>query len=760
MSNTVRSAETFEAYLKLPKPQQDDLKDVGGFVGGAFSGTRRKANELVSRSLITLDLDNVPSGMTDDVLRRVDSLGCCATVYSTRKHAPWQPRLRVILYLDMDCTSEEYGAIARKAAELLLGEQMGWADPTTFEASRLMYYPSTSSDGEFIFRHYDKGMLSKDGMLALYPDWRDVTAWPTVPGHEAVNKTQLVRAGDPTEKKGIIGAFCRLYTVEDAMEKFLPGIYTPTDTPGRYSYSAASTTGGAVVYEDGKFLFSHHASDPICNKLVNAFDLVRIHKFGDQDDDVKPGTPLTQMPSFRSMSQFALAIEEVKKGVLSSGSTAAEVFSKADDKNWMIDLELDRNGVLAKTTDNIMLIMRNEPELKNKIVTDVFTGTGLVTGVVPWNKTRTWRRWSDADDAGLRWHLEKKYKISAREKTYDALAIIGRENEINRVRDYLNTLTWDGTPRLDTILIDYLGAEDNCYTRAVMRKTLCAACARAIHGGVKFDTMPILVGPQGIGKSTLIGALGKEWFTDSLTTFEGKDAAELIQGMWIVEVGELSALWNREINAIKQFLSKTKDDYRGAYERRSSEHPRRCVFIGTTNSDEFLRDVTGNRRFWPVELLQQKPTKSVFRDLADEVNQIWAEAYVKYRVGEKLYLNPQENELAVESQERHQMDDGSRARIEAFLDTPIPMDWYRLDLSLQKSIISGNSLETEDVLYSRARVCATEVYDVIMGGNGQYYDRREIARIKAILSNLPGWEKERTPSKYGRWPNQRGYKRV
>lgn len=758
---TVRSTETFDAYLKMPKAQQDELKDVGGYVGGAFSGTKRKANELVSRSMITLDLDNIPSGMTDDVLRRVDSLGYCATVYSTRKHAPWQPRLRVVFYLDTDCTAEEYGAIARKTAWFMLGDQMAWCDPTTFEASRLMYYPSTSSDGEFVYRHFDKeGLLPKDGMLATYADWHDVTAWPTVPGHEAVNKTQLVKAGDPAEKKGVVGAFCKTYTVEDAMAVFLPGIYTPTETPGRYSYSAASTTGGAVVYEDGKFLFSHHASDPICNQLVNAFDLVRIHKYGDLDDEAKPGTPFTALPSFKAMATEAMNVPEIKKDVLANAMpTAEEAFGETDNNDWLLELEVGKGGIAEKTTNNILLIMRNDKQIENKIVTDVFAGVGMVTGPVPWNDSREIaRRWTDADDAGLRWYLEHNYRICAREKTYDALAIIGREHEVNRVKEYLDSLIWDGVKRIDTLLIDYLGAEDNVYTRAVMRKTMVAACARGIKGGVKFDTMPILVGPQGVGKSTFVGCLGKDWFTDSLTSFEGKDAAELIQGMWIVEVGELSALWNREVNAIKQFLSKTKDDYRGAYERRSTEHPRRCVFIGTTNSEEFLRDVTGNRRFWPVELMMQPPTKSVFRDLEAERDQLWAEAYVRYRLGlEPLYLNPSENELAEEAQRRHQMDDGSRGQIEDFLDQPIPPNWYDLDLASQKSFINGNSVLEATDLVPRERVCAREIYDILMGGDGRRYDRREISRINAIMANMPGWVKDRVPYKFGGWRSQRGF---
>ena len=167
--------------------------------------------------------------------------------------------------------------------------------------------------------------------------------------------------------------------------------------------------------------------------------------------------------------------------------------------------------------------------------------------------------------------MELFYGITGREKLDNALLIVSSQNRINDVKEYLKSLKWDGQNRLDTLLSVYLGAEDNGYTRAVMRKSLCAAVARAVTGGVKYDYMPIFTGPQGIGKSTFLRILGKDWFSDSLTSFEGKEAAELIQGTWINEVGELTAMTKQETNAVKQFLSKTDDIYRAAYGRRTNK---------------------------------------------------------------------------------------------------------------------------------------------------------------------------------------------
>lgn len=225
-----RGTETLAEYLQLPKRQQDDLKDIGGFVGGALSGPRRKASAVAGRDLITLDLDTVPSFATDDVLRRIDGLGCAYVVYSTRKHEPARPRLRLIVPTDRTMTPDEYEPIARKLAEMI-GIEM--CDPTTFQVTRLMYWPSCCADSQYIYHYGDKPFLSADGMLALYADWRDWMSWPQVPGADAQHVRLAAKQGDPHAKPGVVGAFCRQYDVLTAMETFLPGVYAPTDDPTR-----------------------------------------------------------------------------------------------------------------------------------------------------------------------------------------------------------------------------------------------------------------------------------------------------------------------------------------------------------------------------------------------------------------------------------------------------------------------------------------------------------------------------------------------
>lgn len=639
----VRGTEALEDYLALPKARQDELKDVGGFVGGTFAGGRRKAPCLEGRDLATLDLDSIPAGQTDEILKKVGGLGCAAAVYSTRKHAGYAPRLRVVIPFDRTAGADEYEPAARKLASLI---GMEHCDPTTFEGTRLMYWPSCCADSPYVYQVYDAPFCRLDGILGMYGDWRDVSQWPQVPGADARERRRLAKQEDPTAKKGAIGAFCRTYTITQAMDRFIPGMYEETATPGRYTYTGGSTVGGAIVYDGDLFLYSHHATDPCSGLLVNAFDLIRMHMYSDRDGEAKEGTPVNKLPSFLAMKQLAMEDEGVSALMARERLEAArEAFpireggqDAQEDLDWIRHLEVDGNNNYKKTINNAVLVLENDPDLKGKIATDEFASCGMVLGAVPWDMREERHRWSDVDDAGYYRYLEQYYGITGRDKMDSALLIVSAQNRINDVKRYLEGLAWDGVPRVETLLPDYLGAEDNAYTRAVMRKALCAAVARAVEGGVKFDYMPIFTGPQGIGKSTFLAILGGEWFSDSLTTFAGKEAAELIQGTWINEVGELSAFSKQETQVIKQFLSKTHDIYRAAYGRRTEKYPRRCVFFGTSNDHEFLKDATGNRRFWPVDVGRYPAKKSVWEYLPLEVDQVWAEACVYRKNGEELFL--------------------------------------------------------------------------------------------------------------------------
>ena len=339
----VRGTETLAEYLSWKKGRQDDAKDVGGFVAGTLAGGHRKAGCVAGRDVITLDLDNIPAGGTEDVLRRIAGLGCGYCVYSTRKHEAARPRLRILLPLSRTCSADEYEPIARRLAAWI---GIDLCDPSTFEASRLMYWPSCCADSQYIYAAEDKPLLDTDGVLATYGDWRDMAAWPQVPGAPERTARLAAKQEDPTAKNGVVGAFCRIYDVYRAMADLIPGEYIPCDDSdgSRLTYAGGSTTGGAVVYDGGKYLYSHHATDPAGGKLCNAFDLVRLHKYGALDDDAKPDTPVNKLPSFVEMCRFAVADPQVTHLLDTERyNQAVEAFgvepAPGDDGNWMRQLE-------------------------------------------------------------------------------------------------------------------------------------------------------------------------------------------------------------------------------------------------------------------------------------------------------------------------------------------------------------------------------------------------------------------------------------
>lgn len=744
-----RSTETLEQYKKLSKPQQDDLKDVGGFVGGQLSGSRRKSESVISRSLVTLDLDNIPAGQTEDILKRVEALGCAYVVYSTRKHESAAPRLRVIIPPERDLTADEYEPVARKLASLIGIE---FCDPTTFDVSRLMYWPSCCSDSECIFTYGDKGFVSVDGILRMYGDWKDVAQWPVVPGEAKQQERNRNRQQDPTLKDGIIGAFCRVYDVPAAIDKFLPGVYEPFGAD-RYTYTGGSTVGGAVLYDGGKFLYSHHATDPAQGRTCNSFDLVRIHKFGYLDEESKPDTPIAKLSSMKEMKNFASLDESVRL------ENVREKFEVLGNEDTLLALDYGENNKLKKTAKNIMLVIENDPDLAGKFHYDKFSDCVLTSGGLPWNTESKERELTDADMAGLRVHLETKYELTGISKIQDAFDTFLQKTATHAVVDYLKGLRWDGKKRLDTALIDYLGAENTDYTKKVTRKLFCAAVARVFNPGVKYDYLVVLIGAQGTGKSTFARIMGVNWFSDSLKIIDMRDktAVEKLMGVWVGEIQEMDGFNKVASETVKSFLSSQADKFRPAYGRHSINRKRQFVLIGTANKKDFLTDETGNRRYFPVDVGVEKPIKSVFSDLRLSIDQIWAEAYARWACGESIYPDAEMEKMSVVQQEDHMQEDPREGMIEAFLKIPIPADWYTKDLIQRRTYIAGGYKTYLGDTAERNKICAAEVWHECFGYPISTLTKRETRAINAILSKLlKGWKRDNTHfgGEYGR---QRGF---
>ena len=759
LQTTTRTRETFAEYKRMTKTQRDQIKDVGGFVGGALKDGRRKAENIANRTLLALDLDSVDMSVNDlwDSITMLHDFEIL--MYSTHSHEPKVPRLRLIIPLDRPVFPDEYQAIARKIAEEI-GIDM--FDDTTYEPSRLMYWPSTSADGEYIFKRQEGPWLDPDSVLDKYLDWRDVSFWPVSSRQDLRINNQIKKQEDPLTKKGIIGAFCRTYTISEAIDKFLSDVYIPTKVKGRYTYAEGSTAGGLVVYED-KFAYSHHATDPISGKLCNAFDLVRIHKFGIRDEDAKENTPTNRLPSFTAMSELASNDENVKltlgKERLNEAMEDFDFDKEEIDTEWFSKLKLDNKGRVISSIENALTVLENDPVLKGKIGFNEFANRAVILGKLPW-PCKIGDDWSDADDAGLRKYMESVYGITHANKIDDALKITFQKNTFHPVREYLESLSWDGQKRVETLLIDYLGAEDTEYVRLVTRKWMCGAVARIFKPGIKFDYMLVLTGEQGIQKSTFFRILAKDWFTDSLQNVEGNQAIEKLMGSWIIEFGELQAFSRSESNAIKRFITSQEDRTRLAYDRRVSYLKRQCVFAGTTNKSEFLKDETGNRRFWPVAVKKEGRTKSVFEDLLKERDQIWAEAVVLWRdEKEPLYLTEEEEKLAGVHQEVHREINEKEGVILEYLDTLLPENWDEMDLYQRRNFLEGADVLEGTV--KRDKVCVLEIWCECFGKNRADLKKSDSLEINGILSRLDGWSSaDKTLEYLPIYGRQRVYKRI
>lgn len=773
LSTPVRGAETMQEYLHMNKAQQDALKDVGGFVGSALNGPRRKANNVIGRDIITLDFDNVPGWQTEQIIEKMDELKCSYCIYSTRKHVPSAPRLRIVIPFDRTVTPDEYEPCARRVAAHI---GIGMADPTTFETCRLMYWPSCCSDSVYVFKTNDAPFIAADFLLSTYVDWHNFLSWPQVPNAVSYQKLAM-KQGDPTEKNGVVGAFCRTYDVLTAMEAFLPHIYEQVDgDEDRYTYLGGSTTGGAVIYDDAKFLYSHHATDPCSGRLVNAFDLVRLHKFGDKDDNATPETPVVKLPSYKAMCELAIndkatvatlnreQHEQAMKEFEGIGIEPEDVDEDEEDAAaWAEKLQRTQDGKIKNTIDNALIILDGDPLLRGKFALNKFAGRGEVLGALPWEKSTARRLWSDTDSNGLYWYMERIYGITGRGNIDSALDIHASEHAFNEVQDFINGLQWDGEQRLDTLFIDYLGAKDTPYNRAVCRKAFTAAIARAMIPGCKYDNMLILSGPQGIGKSTLLDKMSKGWFNDSIRTFEGKDASELLQGVWLVEVSELDAFRRTDVARIKQFLSLRADRYRAAYGRHVRELPRCCVFFGSTNTTDFLQDTTGNRRFWPVDVGEQEHPKTVWRDLTDDViTQLWAEAKAYWQGGEQLYLTGMVEEEARLKQEEHREVSVREGLIEAFVEKQVPHDWAKWPIDRRRDFWCGATHTADGQtldLVERDRIAAVEIWCELFNGNIKDMKPADTREINAILARLKDWRRSETVIRVGPYSVQRGFVR-
>lgn len=308
--------------------------------------------------------------------------------------------------------------------------------------------------------------------------------------------------------------------------------------------------------------------------------------------------------------------------------------------HWSSKLHTTKQGDYKNTQYNVYMILKNSTDQSHAVFAyDEFYQGNFYTHIPLWgDKNDVGRELIDLDDVKIKTWLSRVWKVEVSTQTVADVALqIGKENSFHPVQRYLRSLKWDGVERLDTMLAKYAGAEgESKYLADVGRKFMVGAVARAFDAGCTFQHVLILEGEQGIGKSWFANILAtrKDWFSDSLGDISSKDVIDNMRGKWVIEIGEMASMNRAESNDLKAFITRTHDVARKAYGRRSQTYPRQCVFIGTTNEDEYLKDVTGARRFWPV-----RTTHFSNKELIKVVDQLWAEAVACYDLGEALYLD-------------------------------------------------------------------------------------------------------------------------
>lgn len=385
----------------------------------------------------------------------------------------------------------------------------------------------------------------------------------------------------------------------------------------------------------------------------------------------------------------------------------------------MLDKQKDKN-IPVQSRKNCISVLGSDPVLSGKIKFNTLSNRKNVDGALPWNKSEELRDWTNIDTEYLIFYMEEYYSLSCDKKILSALELVADANKFNPFIDMLNSVVWDGKPRIENLLTDYLGVEKSEYSAQCMRLLMLGAICRAFKPGTKFDYILVLTGPQGIGKSTFFMKVcgNEDWYLENLNTItRDKEAAELLLGKVIVEFNELLAA-RGSVERVKAFVTVKADEYRGAYAREKEKHKRTCVFVGTTNDMQFLVDKTGNRRFLPVKCGVVPVKKSLFTDeetLQNEFKQAWAEAYHIYKSenGKPSLVMPEKLQGYIENlREDFKEDDPMVGMIQYWLDT------HNYDYVCNKQIAS-EVLKVDDP------------------------DRRLLNQITDIMNNsIEGWKRE------------------
>lgn len=814
---------TLQQFKDLSKDLQAKRKQEHGYFIGCQmrKGVRHNTN-MMERQLLTFDIDQGTPELLKALRDGTSGLGKIEyVVYSTKTHGDGEIKLRLVIPLAKLLPLDHYQAASRICA-WLLDYTMTAVDTVSFIPGQIMYLPAHCRDVEPIFFHRKGPLIDIYRVMEDWGGgdrWKDIGLLPLSPRERGLRENSGSRAQNPLDKRGIVGAFCREYSIHDGIAEFLSDIYEPSEVgpdglPQRYTYIPGTSSNGVQVYDDGH-MQSWHGSDPASGMNLNIFDAVRIHRYGDLDTyGEKEITDPRQFRSFKAMEQWLLGNSEVMAELRdsyynfddneidaelegeSSEVTSEEIPDSAFegmpgggdddlvDHDWRDDLDLTEKATIRITLHNIILILRNANRFKGRFGHNGFTHMDCLVKPLRAKPLKIDHRIPAGQDfvmledthfASIRAMFEAPrgkdkagwgMKVSDRDLTAAVLSVC-HENTFHPINDYLNGLPlWDGVRRLDTFWRMTCHTPDTPYHRQAGRLFLTAAVARVYEPGCKFDFMPVIIGPQGIRKSTLVMKLGQiKWSGETEGHFDSKQKfVEAAMGFWFLEMGELVHFRRaKDEEAIKTSLSGTVDHVRLPYRKNPERIPRQFVMIGTTNNEAFLRD--RHRRIWPILC---GPGDVDIEWLVANLDQLFAEAVAEYRRMKResnsgilpLYLTGEAaTELDVR-QDDHLMANEAEAMAGMF------REYLGMEVPFHQSKPGWTQEDQTDddlgdgTLVLRDYTCALELFNRCLGQDPKNYDQRTAQKIgDAMRLLLPEWRPGKQ-ARCGKWGQQRTYRRI
>jgi predicted P-loop ATPase len=755
LSNCIKTSETMEEYKNMTKEERGHAKDVGGYIPALFKkdsdgNIRAQKSLVITKSIIVLDLDDVK----DDYNTFVKSLkeilpNTELVIHETHSSTYEKLRLRVVIFISRDVTPEEYEDIVELLSDRIgmYDETTPQVDPCSKEAARKMFYPSAPKDKMYMFLHLDGAPLDVDEILRVTEERKEKERKEQ---EERTKRTPDNQSFfDKKEPKvSLIDLFNDRHNIRDLVEN-RPDIYKQGSRADRFTYVPGSASDGLWITKDNH-AFSHDSTDP-CNTgyALNCFDFYRITEYGHLDGGGVYPNP-ADAPSFK----------EVIKEIVNDPSYGLEDFSKKPKKNeeksgsdWESMLQMTEKGKVEDIPYNYYIALKYDPDFYGGPRYDFFKEEYMVNFDINGNYVEEPQLLTDGHISFIFKKISNNYRIKTKMLyVTEAISSVGNENNMDIACEYFDSLTWDGKPRLDEILIKCLGVEDSDYSRLLTKKQFVAVVARQYEPGKKKDEALILSGKQGIGKSSFLSLMcpKEDWFCDRMDNLENKDAVMNIDGKIIGEFAELSSLSKAAIESVRAFLSAQKDTIRKPYARKSKDYERRIVFFGTTNDTEVLNDPAGNRRFWVLECGDCGMTFEE-RDnwIKENRDQIWAEAVYYYKHDYSIYLTAEEKKLVNERNEKFVYIDERIGIIQKFMDMEFPDDWYKWDTYQQREYFNASSGWSG---MKKSEFCVSEIAEIALGCDVSRMKRSDFRTIATLMrqAGLEIINKQKTFGKYGK----------